>query len=325
KLLAETQAWIDDLRARELALKRRGRWQSSDLLRHTADRQRAIDRLVYPAKHFDDVAEIDELVRAEIAGGSVAIVCRSTAGIYEVERQLRRLHGRRLGVIALQRDAATYSLRQVDPYLPASLEKVYAHLNLIDPAAGGHRSGNRWAGSADIGGSPRGSGTRVAPEQIARACEQAFSAPTFLRRLGRIASAALRSTSVMIAALALACILRLLDDRIGLESGIAPSLASQFPMLLLGFGGAFFFLRGRRAPGIYGLRRFAGLDWCLVLPRLPIALTQSMLGGPAPALGALVFGVAAGMARERSESIVSPILLHWIGIAVVLLARAGCM
>ena len=211
----------------------------------------------------------------------------------------------------------------------------------------------------------------------------------------------------MIAALALACILRLLDDRIGLESGIAPSLASQFPMLLLGFGGAFFFLRGRRAPGIYGLRRFAGLDWCLVLPfamfgalaggvwtpavplstfgwpeflalltlpvaaelifrglvqgslltsfpiqkcggswflsrpavlsavlyalwgvvlpRLPIALTQTMLGGPAPALGALVFGVAAGMARERSESIVSPILLHWIGIAVVLLARAGCM
>src|SRR5437870_12139875 len=258
ELLAETQAWIDELRARELALKRRGRWQSSDLLRHTADRLRAIDRLVYPAKHFDDVAEIDELVRAEIAGGSVAIVCRSTAGIYEVERQLRRLHGRRLGVIALQRDAATYSLRQVDPYLPASLEKVYAHLNLIDPVAGGHRSGNRWGGSADIGGSPRGSGTGVSPEQIARVCEQAFSAPTFLRRLGRIGSAALRSTSVMTAALALAFILRLLDDRIGLESGIAPSLASQFPMLLLGFGGAFFLPRGRRLPGIYGLRRVPG-------------------------------------------------------------------
>src|SRR5439155_607816 len=197
KLLAETQAWIDDLRARELALKRRGRWQSSDLLRHTADRLRAIDRLVYPAKHFDDVAEIDELVRAEIAGGSVAIVCRSTAGIYEVERQLRRRHG-------------------------------------------------------------------------------------------RIASAALRSTSVMIAALALACILRLLDDRIGLESGIAPSLASQFPMLLLGFGGAFFFLRGRRAPGIYGLRRFAGLDWCLVLP---FAMFGALAGGVwTPAVPLSTFG-----------------------------------
>ncbi|TMA57600.1 MAG: hypothetical protein E6J75_07305 [Deltaproteobacteria bacterium] len=95
ELLAETQASIDELRARELALKKRGRWQASDLLRFTADRLRAIDRLVYPPKHFDDVAEIDELVRAEIAGGSVAIVCRASAGIYEVERQLRRRASRR--------------------------------------------------------------------------------------------------------------------------------------------------------------------------------------------------------------------------------------
>ena len=65
--------------------------------------------------------------------------------------------------------------------------------------------------------------------------------------------------------------------------------------------------------------------WGVVLQRLPIALTQTMLGGPAPLLGAVVFGVAAGMARERSESIVTPILLHWIGIAAVLLARARCM
>ena len=409
ELLAETQAWIDELRARELALKKRGRWQASDLLRHTADRLRAIDRLVYPPKHFDDVAEIDELVRAEIAGGSVAIVCRASTGIYEVEQQLRRLHGRRLGVIVLQTNAAAYSLRQVDPYLPASLEKVYAHLNLIDPAAGGHRSANRWGGSADIGGSPRATGTQVSPEQIAQVCEQAFSAPTLLRRLGRMATAALRGASVMAAALGLAFILRVLDDRVGLRSGTAPSLASQFPLLLMGLGGTFFLLSGSRTPGVYGLRRLAGLDWCLVVPfamfgalaggvwvpavalpasgwgwaellalltlpvasevtfrglvqgslltsfpiqkcggpwflsrpavisaalyavwgavlqHLPIALTQTMLGGPAPILGALVFGVAAGSARERSESIVSPILLHWIGIAAVLLARTGCM
>ena len=407
ELLAETQASIDELRARELALKKRGRWQASDLLRFTADRLRAIDRLVYPPKHFDDVAEIDELVRAEIAGGSVAIVCRASAGIYEVERQLRRLHGRRLGLIVLQTNPAAYSLRQVDPYLPASLEKVYAHLNLIDPEAGGHRSGNRWGGSAEIGGSPRATGTRVSPEQIAQVCEQAFSAPTLLRRVGRTLTAALRGASVMAAALGLAFILRVLDDRVGLGSGMAPSLASQFPLLLAGLGGTFFLLSGSRAPGVYGLRRLAGLDWCLVVPfamfgalaggvwvpaiplaapgwaellalvtlpvagelifrglvqgslltsfpiqkcggpwflsrpaviaaalyaawgavlqHLPVALTQTMLGGPAPILGALVFGVAAGLARERSESIVSPILLHWIGIAAVLLARTGCM
>jgi len=407
ELLAETQAAIDELRARELALKKRGRWQASDLLRHTADRLRAIDRLVYPPKHFDDVAEIDEVVRAEIAGDSVAIVCRASAGIYEVERQLRRLHGKRLGVIVLQTNPGTYSLRQVDPYLPASLEKVYAHLNLIDPAAGGHRSGNRWGGSAEIGGSPRATGTRVSPEQVARVCEQAFTPPTLLRRVGRTLTAALRGVSVMAAALGLAFILRVLDDRVGLGSGMAPSLASQFPLILAGLSGTFFLLSGSRTPGVYGLRRFAGLDWCLVVPfamfgalaggvwvpaiplttpgwaellalvtlpvasevvfrglvqgslvtsfpiqtcggpwflsrpavisaalyaawgavlqHLPVALTQTMLGGPAPILGALVFGVAAGLARERSESIVSPILLHWVGIAAVLLARAGCM
>ena len=406
-LLAETQAAIDELRAHELALKRRGRWQSSDLLRHAADRLRAIDELIYPPQHFEDVADVEELVRTEIAGDSVAIVCRSRSGIYEVERELRRLHGRRLGVVVLQRDATAYSVRQVDPYLPGSLEKVYAHLNLIDPAAGGHRSGNRWGGSADIGGSPRSSGTRVSPEQIARACEHAFSPPTLLRRVGRIASAALRSASVMAAALGIVLLLGLLDSRLGLVDGLAPSLPSEFPMLLLGFAGASFFLRGRRMPGVYGLRRLAGLDWCLVVPfatfgalaggvwvpdvalpttawveflallalplasellfrglvqgslvtcfpiqkcggpwflsrpavlsavlyvawgavlqNLPVALTQTMLGGPAALLGALVFGAAAGLARERSESVIAPILLHWMGIAAVLLARAGSM
>src|SRR2546429_363626 len=59
-LLAETQAAIDELRAHELALKRRGRWQSSDLLRHAADRLRAIDELIYPPQHFEDVADVEE-------------------------------------------------------------------------------------------------------------------------------------------------------------------------------------------------------------------------------------------------------------------------
>src|SRR5438477_83835 len=65
--------------------------------------------------------------------------------------------------------------------------------------------------------------------------------------------------------------------------------------------------------------------WGAVLQNLPVALTQTMLGGPAALLGALVFGAAAGLARERSESVIAPILLHWMGIAAVLLARAGCM
>ena len=37
------------------------------------------------------------------------------------------------------------------------------------------------------------------------------------------------------------------------------------------------------------------------------------------ALGALVFGLAAGMARERSESLLAPVLLHWLVVGILAL------
>ena len=63
--------------------------------------------------------------------------------------------------------------------------------------------------------------------------------------------------------------------------------------------------------------------WSSVLQLPAMSLTQTLAGGlsgSGPLIGALVFGVAAGVARERSESIVAPILLHWTCIAAVLLA-----
>ncbi len=406
ELLAEIHACIDELREPELALKRRGRWGESDLLGYTADRLRAIDRLVYSPTHFDDVTDVEQLARVEITTGSVAVVCRSKAGIYEVERQLRRLHGKRLGVIVLRTGAATYTLRQVNPYLPTSLDRFYAHLNLVDPGAGGHRSANRWGGSTEIGGSPRTTGTRLAPEQIARVCQQAFRPPALVQRLRRIAGAALGSAGILLAALASAFLPGLIGRGAGTPgSGLAASPA-QFSVLLATLGGVLLLIRGLRAPGLYGLRRPAGLDWCVLLPfaifgalaggvwipvhattpvpewlealgvlTLPLAaevlfrglvhgglvssfamqecggpwllscpvilsagfyalwsailrhpaisLTQAIPGGPdsaLPLLGTLLFGAAAGMARERSESIAVSILLHWIGVAAVLLA-----
>jgi membrane protease YdiL (CAAX protease family) len=407
-LLAETEDWIAQLREQELAFKARGRWLGLGLVEYTAELLRAVDGLVYPPQQFDDVEEVEELARTGIAGDSIAIVCRATVGIYEVERQLRRLHGKRLGVIALQTSASTYSLRQVDPYLPATLAQVYTLLNLVDPAAGGYRSANRWGGSAEIGGSPRSTGTRVAPEQIARVCRQAFDTPSRLQRFFRIAGAALRSVDIMVAALASVFVLGLFGDPVALRSRLAPNLGGQFSVLLGALGAAVFLLRGVRAPGVHGLRRPAGVDWCFVLPfalvgalaggvwipavhgastlrwteplgvlalplaaevifrglfhgglvtrfrmqrcggpwflswpaivsavlyalwgallQLPsIALARAMPWGTSawpPLLGAVVFGAAAGMARERSGSIVPPILLHWFCVAAVLLAYA---
>jgi hypothetical protein len=395
---AEMQAWIDQLREPELEAKRRGRWGSIDLLRFTADRLRDIDRLVYPPSQLEDVEDVEELARTEIVEGKVAIVCRSNVGICEVEKHLRRLHGRRLGIIALHTSASAYTLRQVDTYLPASLTQVYEQLNLVDPAAGGHRSGNRWGGSAEIGGSPRTSGTRMAPEQIVRACRRAFSPPRTGERLGRAAGAVLTAAAFMAAALLPALPhVRALD---------AASFASQVSLLLAALAGATYFLCASRAPGQYGLRRPARLDWLAVVPfalfgalaggawiphvsigpalhvapllalvTLPLAaellfrglvhgglgasfsiercggvwflsvpailsgvlyavaayalrtpaigLLSAAQGVPAlqPLLGGLLLGTAAAMARERSESIGASILVHWLGVAVVLLMR----
>jgi len=400
---AEMQAWIDQLREPELEAKRSGRWASLDLLRFTADRLRAIDRLVYPPSQLDDLEEVEELARVEIAQSKVAIVCRAQVGICEVERQLGRLHGKRLGIVALCTSSSTYTLRQVDPYLPASLTQVYEELNRVDPSAGGHRSGNRWGGSAEIGGSPRATGSRLAPEQIARACRRAFSPPGTLERLARTTGVTLLASVVLVAALVPA-LLRLRGHG-------AASAASPVSLLLAVLAGAAFLLCASRAPGQYGLRRPARLDWLGVLPAallaalaggayipavastvpgagrpevgvllalvtLPLgaellfrglvhgglvasfstqacggawflsipallsgllyALGGLVLRSPAlglmpPAagsaalaalLGALVLGVAAAMARERSESITASLVVHWAAVAAVLLARA---
>jgi hypothetical protein len=181
-LLEHTRAQMDQLRAEELALRAAGEWQRTDLLDYVAGRLRLLDAIAYSPGQLRDVGEIEELARAEIGRGSVAIACRSELGIYEVERQLRRFHGARLGLIALYRDAEQVTLRQLDFSLPGTLERLYAQLNWVDPAAGGRRSGNTWGGSSEIGGSPRQTGTRLAPEQLIEVCRIAYRRPRRGRR-----------------------------------------------------------------------------------------------------------------------------------------------
>jgi len=279
---------------------------------------------------------------------------------------------------------------------------VYEQLNLVDAAAGGYRSGNRWGGSAEIGGSPRTTGTRLAPAEIARACRRAFSPPRALERVARAAGATLVATAMLAAALVPALP--------SLRSHGGASLASLVSLLLAVLAATTFLLCASRAPGQYGLRRPARLDWLGVLPaallgglaggawipaavatasgtvRLDVATLLSLVTLPlgaellfrglvhgglvasfstqrcggawllsvpailsgvlyalaglvlrspafgvmpslagssplAPLLGALVLGVAAAMARERSESITASLVVHWAAVAAVLLAR----
>jgi hypothetical protein len=407
ELLQESRRRLDRLIGREQALKSTGLWQRIDPLEYAVDRLTALDAQIYPPDHFEDVAEIEELARFDLCAGSVGVVCRAKVGIYEVEQQLRRFHGDRLGLLVLQKAPGEYALRQVDPSLPVVLDDVYELLNLVDPASGGNLSSNRWGGSSEIGGSPRTTGTGLDLPRIAEVLRQAYQRSSLSARVLRVAWAALGSS------LALALALAAIPAAHGLErelGALAREPALWFGTTLGLFCACFLGLVARRNPGVFGLRRptgrgawwllplaalgaavggvwtpagalapvgppslawlallafallplgaevlFRGLvhgglawafpiqraggprfvswpalvsgtlyaPWSIVLPAASVLSTPSGAGAwNAPVWGSLVFGVSCAMARERSESLLLPVLFHALCVPVALLVRA---
>ena len=293
---------LEQLRSKEVALKKDGKWQEIDFLQYTADILRAIDAMVYSSHHFEGVVEIEELARAEIGESQLAIVCRGETGIYEVEPHLRRLHGKRLGVIILRKDANTYTVRQVDTFLPATLESAYERLNLVDPAAGNRRSGNRWGGSGEIGGSPRATGTSLTAEQIAGAFAQAYRRPTTAQRLGTLAVVLLGTAAVMVGSMMPTYFLGWLGDPAGSIEGYFRSQAATYAGALSAVSGLLALVALRSGPKFFGLRMPVGFDWLVLFP------------------GALLGGAAGGawiLAATVTDS--QPFLEHrWTELAVAI-------
>ncbi len=272
-LLHETRRRMDRLLGREQALKSSGLWPRIDALEYAADRLAMLDALVYPPDHFEDVAEIEELARFDLCAGSVGVACRAKVGIYEVEQQLRRFHGDRLGLIVLQKGESEYSLRQVDPTLPVGLPELYQQLNLVDPRSGGSLAPNRWGGSNEIGGSPRATGTGLDLERVAEVCRQAYQRVSFWGRLLRVGGAALGSVAAIAISLAAILAANGMERELGLLARV-PSL--WFGLSLGLFCLCFLGLVGRRNPGMFGFRIPAGRDaWWLLVP----AAIGAMAGG----------------------------------------------
>jgi hypothetical protein len=392
---------LERLRSREVELKKEGKWQEIDFLEYTADVLRAVDAMIYSSRHFEGVVEVEELARAVIGENQLAIVCRSDMGIYELEPHLRRLHGKRLGVIILQKDPHTYTLRQVDPFLPATLDRAYEQLNLIDPSAGGRRSANRWGGSGEIGGSPRSTGTDLTPQQIAQAFAKAYLRPTAGRRFGAVALAALLTIGVMGGAIVVTYVLGWLQEPSGPIESSFQNRADIFLGVLAAICGVLLIVAFRKGPRFFGISRPTGFDWLLLLPGAlvggmaggawslvgplwwlrpfarppwiefamamgapvaaeilfrgvvhgmlaqvfqtqrtgsrwfvswPVLISSMLYGlwtlfpllpffGQGAALtfgGALLFGISSGMARERSESLLPCIILHWSCLIMLL-------
>ena len=266
--LEETSRSLDRLREPELKHKRHGQWDRMEPLEFVGDQLQALDRMAYPADYFEAFRGIEELAKIELTENRIAVVCRCDCGIYELEKDLKRLYGKRLGVIVLQKAPRLYTLRQVDPFLPVNLERGYRKLNLLDPAVKGNEAADRWGGSAEIGGSPRKAGTDLNPNEIAGILRLVYRKPSFLERATSIGSAVAASGLPMLAGWFTVTAGDREQDSMSraLLGGQAEFLAAGLILsliLLVALGG-----RGRRR--LYGLRWPEGHWWGLVAPAVMI-------------------------------------------------------
>ena len=401
-LLHSTAAMLKQLQQQESLLKDYGQWSETDLLNYIADRLHAVDELIYAPEDFRGLHEVEELAQAQICNGSVAVACRSNAGVEAVQRQLQKVYGQRLGILIFQDASSNYSVRRVDPSLRATLRHAYERLNLLDPAVKSNAE-NRWSGSDEIGASPRKTGTNLTPAQIIEAVREAFWAPTLFDIGAAIPRALFLAGAALSPALVVIFVGNLLRDR----GFIASETVLLSALVLAVTAGTLFWSKARQASGLSGWRVPAGFGWLSALPaalvgaaaggvwapgslayrmgpdslsqltgaaalllplaaellfrgvilgdlaaRLPIqrsggpwwrswpTLISTALYAAASLLfflsvsrgeiqvsqsllivgGAVIFGVSSGVARERSESILSSVLLHWLCVAALLLS-----
>lgn len=272
----EIAAQLEVLRTREAEVRQTGRWSEIDFPEYVLDLLHRIDELVYEPGQFTEQHRVEELARAELSNGRFGVACRSAEGIYEAERALRRLYGQRLGIVLLQKDEHTYTLRQVDPFLPASLGRLYEQLNLVDPQAGGRSSGNRWGGSEEIGGSPRKTGSGLSPKEIMAVVQQTFRRPSPTRRVAGVVRAALIALGAVAAASTGVSLLR--GERLdGLDEALQRAPDGLFAALFGLFALVGLLLSAGRRAGLFGFRRPVTGNWWWI--EAPSALLFGLLGG----------------------------------------------
>ncbi len=187
ELMRKIQRVIDHLRSDEVLLKKEGRWAKADYLAYTAAVLHKIDQIFYKPSDFADYLGIEELARIDLTDQRIAAVVGAEMGIYEIETHLNKLYSNRLGVVFLRKGQNSYTVRQMDLFMPITLEEIYDRLNFVDSAVKYRTHTNKWGGAADIGGSPRETGTRLKPFEIVEACRDAVHKPTLGEKAYRFA------------------------------------------------------------------------------------------------------------------------------------------
>jgi hypothetical protein len=267
ELLQKLMRIIDRLRAGELELKKAGEWTKTDYLDYTIGILRKLDQFLIKVGELDDFKGIEELARIDLINNRIAVVITSDLGIYELEPHLNKLYGNRLGWVALRKGENAYTLRQMDLFMPVTLEDVYQRLNFMDPTVKGRSGANRWGGSGDIGGSPRDSGTRLSPEQIVSACRDVIEKRSDIRHVKRFLISTAFALLIVIASL----VIRQNWQPLNWFGWSTTSLCFQnrmfgYHLALFVFTTIMLVVVAWRRPWQFGIMLPAGKDWWLLLP-----------------------------------------------------------
>jgi hypothetical protein len=184
ELYDATLAKIDALRHEERELKSTGAWNEIDLVDYTRRLLESIDRLLLPDELLNELLAVEtiEIARRSLQRHKVAVLCRSEAGMYAAQAELKERYGDKIAVIILDLGNGRYTLRQIDLTLTRTLEDAYPVLNRLDSHA---RADDRWNGTRDMGGSPQRAGTSLSGEEIADVIAEVYAEGGWLRFLWR--------------------------------------------------------------------------------------------------------------------------------------------
>ena len=276
-MMIKIQRVIDHLRTSELAIKKEGTWGETDYLAYTAAALTKIDQIFYKPSDFVDYQGMEELARIDLSDQRIAAVVEADMGIYEIEPHLNKLYGDRLGVVFLKKGANTYTVRQMDLFMPLTLETIYERLNFVDAAVKFRTQSNKWGGATDIGGSPRDSGTYLSPFEIVHACREAVAKPDRVQRLYRFGVVAALMVLIVLCA---HLVRRIWAPEIWFSQFPAEVLWAApdfgFILTLLIAAGVSLIVVARGHAWQYGWSAPIGNQWWLLLP---LAIVGGWLGG----------------------------------------------
>jgi len=299
-----TMQRINELHARERALKQSGAWAAKDVHAHTLEMLRAVDVLIYEGEDFGDHTRIDEIYgHVEIAPRQVAVACRDRSGIYTVEQHLKSRWGDQLALIVLENELGVYTLRRVSSVVGPQLERAFERLNRVDAAVDGRPVGKRWGGSQDIGGSPRPHGSQLKPDQVLEVLADAYAPTSWWRRTRQSAGALIAGLSVLLCWPVATTLLSLVPDgtvSTSVQSAQEIALASLLALIvgMLGTRTA-----SHRRPWAFGWRLPASGGGLWLAPialagALPVAVwiaSSDWNAARSPELPAALGAVGAGM------------------------------